>query len=76
MRFEKGQISSTHTFIISRNNTDFKAVISYLFRLHVLKLLARTITVIAIVVSKQQFGRPKWPIQTQDKRKLVHISTA
>ena len=35
-----------------------------------------TVTVIKIVVSKQQFERPKWPFETQDRHKLVHISTA
>ena len=76
--FEIDQKSSTHTSITSRNDTDFKDVISYLVCSHVLNLRARTVAVITItmVVSKQQFGRPKLPIQTQDKRKLVHISTA
>ena len=31
---------------------------------------------ITILVSKQQFERPKWPFQTQDRHKLVHRSTA
>ena len=76
MRFEINQSSHSHAFIISRNDTVSKAVISYLFRLHVLKLRPVTIAVITIIVSKQQFERPKWPFQTQDRHKLVHRSTA
>ena len=47
-----------------RINTDFKAVISYLFRLHLLKLQARTINVIATDIQFWYSGHPQWQIQT------------
>ena len=61
MQFLIDAILCTHTFIILQDDTDFKDVTSYLACSQLLKLWPITITVIAIVVSKQQFGRPKWP---------------
>lgn len=52
MRFETNQNSKLHRGFLLEFNTDFEAVISYLIHLCLLILQARTITVIAIVVSK------------------------
>ena len=40
MRFETDQKSEPHRGFLLQFNTDFKAVISYLFRSHLLKLQA------------------------------------
>ena len=52
MQFGTDQKSEPHRGFLLQFNTDFKAVISYLIHLRLLILQARTITVIAIVVSK------------------------
>ena len=49
MRFETDQNSEPHRGFLLEFNTDFKAVISYLFRSRLLILQARTITVIKMI---------------------------
>ena len=62
MPFETDQKSEPHTFITPQNDTDFKAVISYLFRSRLLILQARTITVITWVYTILVLRRPKMAI--------------
>ena len=76
MRFEPDQNSSAIRGFLLEFNTDFKAVIFYLFRLRLLKLQARTITVLTIDYAILVFQCPKWQFQTRGRHKIVHISRA
>ena len=64
MRFETDQKSEPHCGFLLEFNTESKAVISYLYRSHLLKLQACTITVLTMDYAILVFQRPKWKIQT------------
>ena len=75
MRFKIDQNSSTLCGFILEFNTESKAVISYLFRSHLLKLQARTITVLTMdyAIMIMVFRRPKWQIKTAYGRQQARI---
>ena len=59
MWFETDQKSEPHCGFLLEFNTESKAVISYLFRSHLLKLQARTITVLTMDYAILVFRSPK-----------------
>ena len=60
MWFLIGLITRRPGIIIEQNDTDFKAVISYVFCSQLLELWPVTINVIAMVYTILVFQRPKW----------------
>ena len=76
MRFETDQTSEQHRGFLLEFNTDFKAVISYLFRLRLLILQARYNHCNKNDIQYMVFRSPKWQFQTQGRHKIVRISTA
>ena len=76
MQFGTDQKLEPHRGFLLQFNTDFKAVISYLFRSRLLILQARYNHCNKNDIQYTVFRSPKWRFQTQGRHKIVHISTA